>query len=192
MHTNETTLLPALIKAHKEITEYRTELASVRDGNLPSNYDAVVIAEWLAEIAHDVASDHACITDGNTITRYGIDSLAGFLASFWETHHLLATFTSYEKAVRKFFEHADEMLTKAISDHTETPPPRPALTTDQLDALANDATDTLFAHIQKELDPKNEHDLGGWCSLNHEEEFEEIKTIACKVALDISRHIRKA
>lgn len=192
MHTNEETLLPALIKARKEITDYRTELASVREGNLPSNYDAVVISEWLAELAHDVASDHACITDGNKITRYGIDSLAGFLASFWETHHLLATFTSYEKAVRKFFEHADEMLTKAIDDNTPTPPTPPALTSEQLNDLAEKATHALFATIQTELDPKAEHDLGGWSAMHHEERFDSIRWHASQIALDLHRITRNA
>jgi hypothetical protein len=193
MHTNETTLLPALLKAHKEVSDYRRELASIHASELPENYDAVVLSEWLGHLASDVASDHACIKSGNTITRHGIDSLAGFLASFWETHHLLAeVLGEYELGLRKYFDHAEEMLAKAIADNSPTPPARPALTADQLDALAHNATNALFLHIQNELDPKNEHGLGDWCALNHENEFDEIKAIACKVALDISRHTRNA
>jgi hypothetical protein len=191
MHTKETTLLPALIKAHKEVNDYRTELASVRASELPKNYDAVVISEWLGHLASEVASDHACTKSGDTITEQGIDSVAGFLASFWETHHLLTTFTSYEKAVRKYFDHADQMLAKAIEDASPTPS-HPVLTEEQLSDLAEKATHSLFATIQSELDPKGEHDLGGWSAVHHEETFEAIQSHARKVAKTLAEIVRNA
>lgn len=192
MHTNETTLLPALIKAHKEITDYRHELASVHASELPENYDAVVISEWLGHLASEVASDHACTKSGNTITRQGIDSIAGFLASFWETHHLLGdVLGEYELGLRKYFEHADQMLAKAIEDNSPTPS-HPVLTEEQLSDLAEKATHSLFATIQSELDPKGEHDLGGWSAVHHEETFEAIQSHARKVAKTLAEIVRNA
>lgn len=193
MHTNEETLLPALIKAHKEITEFRHELASVHSSELPSNYDAVVVSEWLAEMAHDVASDHACTKSGNTITRHGIDSLAGFLASFWETHHLLGdVLGEYELGLRKYFDHAEEMLRKAIDDNTPTPASKPELTNEQKEDLAERATHALFATIQSELDPKAEHDLGGWSALHHSERFDSVRFHASQIVRHLSEVVRNA
>lgn len=120
MHTEPTALLLALRKAHAEIKEYRAELALVPDTELPEDWDAVVMQEWLGEMAHTIASDSACLTNlDGSVVRFGIDSTAGFLASFWETHHMLAhALKDYPKAVRTFFGWAEDTLAKAIEDHT--------------------------------------------------------------------------
>jgi hypothetical protein len=219
MQTNDTTLLANLIKAHKEITEYRQELASVPANELPSNYDCVVISEWLGFLAHDVASDSACLKSGDTITRHGIDSLSGYLASYFDTHHILGeVMGKYELGVRKFFDHADAMLRKAIEDNRPTPPAKPhwedgkltvagyvavvmgqptkspkvSPTSEQLEDLAERATHALFATIHNELDPKAEHDLGGWSALNHDERFDSIRWHASQIARNLSEVVRNA
>jgi hypothetical protein len=121
MHTDSASLLIALRKAHAEIKEFRAELALAPANELPDDWDAVVTQEWLAGMASDIACDSACLLahGGKSYAKLGIDSTAGFIASFWETHHLLFyTLKDYPKAVGIFFEHAEEILANAIDDNT--------------------------------------------------------------------------
>lgn len=114
MHTDSSTLLPALIEAKLGIDEFITQF---NEEGLPQDWDAVAYAEWLSEMAHDIASDEACIQkrDKTGYARMGIDSRAGYLASFWETHHQLAEILGdYSKGVKAYFEHAQKILGEAI------------------------------------------------------------------------------
>ena len=114
-----TNLLKTLRNALVQIDEARADLAKSPAHELPADYDAVVLAEWLGFLAHDVQSDAGCLPDGKGgFARLGVDALSGFLASFWDTHHLLAQAMPYPQAVRVYFDHASEMLAQAISDET--------------------------------------------------------------------------
>jgi hypothetical protein len=195
MHTDTATLLPALIKAHKEITDYRHELAGIHSSELPKDYDAVVISEWLAELAHSVASDNACLRNrnGSGYVRQGIDSVAGYLASFWETHHLLAeVLGEYELGLRKFFEHAEEMLRREIDNNSPTPPRKPTLTDKQKDDLAEKAANAFWLVLMDAVDAKNEHDLGGWASVSQGENSEHLERIAKEAVNDFLQVVENA
>ncbi len=104
MHNQDETELHALTKVKAELDAYRIELANAPANDLPAEWDAVVMAEWTESLAVDIS---------------GLTAEAGFLASFWHTHHLLAhTLGDYPKAVRIYFDHASEMLANSIEART--------------------------------------------------------------------------
>lgn len=93
----------ALRKVQAEVNEYQTELLKVPATELPANYDAVVLAEWTDALAGQISE---------------AKTEAAYFEAFWETHHLLAEHMPYEKAVWIYFNHADEMLSRAIERYT--------------------------------------------------------------------------
>ena len=98
-----TKILQSLRKVSKEIAEIQTDLLKYPPTQLPPDWDAVVMSEICEALAGDI---------------YGAEIEAAFIRSFWQTHHLLAEFMPYEKAVWVFFSHIEEMLNRAIQYRT--------------------------------------------------------------------------
>jgi len=57
---------------------------------------------------------------------------------------------------------------------------------DNIQDIAEKAAHALFASIHNDLDPKAEHDLGGWSSLHHSERFDSIRWNASQVAASLA------
>ena len=93
-----------LSNVQKDVREYITELNALPKGELPSDYDAVCLAEFTDRLAQTCAP---------------CPSVACFLGSFWESHHMLAEHIPYETAVRSWFNWADDCLTNEIESRTE-------------------------------------------------------------------------
>ena len=95
--------LQSLIKVSKDISEIQANLLKYPATELPPDWDAVMMSEICEALAGDI---------------YGAKTEAAFLGSFWETHHLLAEYMAYEKAVWVFFSHVEETLNRAIEYRT--------------------------------------------------------------------------
>lgn len=57
---------------------------------------------------------------------------------------------------------------------------------DNIQDIAEKAAHALFASIHNDLDPKAEHDLGGWSSLHHSERFDSVRFHASQVAASLA------
>ena len=197
MHTNEETRLTALIKAQTEIDEFTNDL---KKNGLPQDWDAVVFSEWLGYMAHDIASDSACLRSrspgSDTYSKIGIDSCAGYLASFWETHHLLShVMGDYSKGVAAYFNHASEMLAQAVADNSPTPSPK-APSKVSADAVAEEAFQSAFAVLCEHADPDDEHDLGTYFDTvtDHNDDYlaEDLKASFKKAFIDAQAYVLNA
>ena len=89
----------------KDVREYITELNALPKGELPSDYDAVCLAEFTDRLA----TLSACCP-----------SVAHFMGSFWETHHMLAEHIPYATAVRSWFAWAEDCIQTQIQNHSDS------------------------------------------------------------------------
>ena len=65
---------------------------------------------------------------------------------------------------------------------------RPECAGERADDVAHDATDSLFRHLMDEIDPKNEHDQGGYASINLMEQCERIEKLARECFVDLNNY----
>lgn len=95
---------PAVVELRailRDLDALAAELKALPDDALPENYDAVCLAEWTDALAHRGSAT---------------PSVASFLASFWESHHMLAESIPYERAVKRWIDWARDLVQNKIEE----------------------------------------------------------------------------
>lgn len=104
----------ALKAAAKVVKRYRAQLAAAPANQWPDNWDSVVVAEVLAEVAFDLHRyDRGA--DVPSLNRFGIAALPAFIGSYWPTVEMLTQSMPEPAANLLFFETAAKRINEELS-----------------------------------------------------------------------------